>query len=306
MADSRIRSTAGRMLLSACVTVALFAIIEGALALFSPGGWSQLYTGDPGYFWTLKADADLARVPHTERGASFSVQTNAQGLRDGPIPNDGPWVLALGCSTTFGWGVEAKQAWPELLEDRLGVPVVNAGVPGHSSHQGRTVAVELLDHRPTVVILGWGLRDGQGAPVMDKERKPAAWLGQTHLYRWLVGALPGKGSGGGLPPRVTVTDFRDNLALVAFQAQRRDVRVLVLDMTGRAEWPNHGRLLSELGLPLVVPELTDAEHFSEDPIHMNEAGNHALAAQLEGPVRGLLGGASTVVSQPPQPQQQTP
>jgi lysophospholipase L1-like esterase len=306
MAHSKFRSTAVRMLLSACVTVAIFAMVEGTLALFSTGGWSQLYTGDPGYFWTLRPGVELAEVPHLERETSFSVQTNAQGLRDGPLPVDGPWILALGCSTTFGWGVEAEQAWPELLEDRLGVPVVNAGVPGHSSHQGRTVATELLRHRPTVVILGWGLRDGQGAPVMDKERRPAAWMAQTHLYRWLVGVLPGKGGADGSPPRVSVADYRDNLALISFQAQRQDARVLILDMTRRADWPNHGRLLSELGLPLVVPQLTDADHFPEDPIHMNASGNETLAAQLEGPLRALLGGQTTAESQPLPPPVQTP
>ncbi|MGB0638777.1 MAG: SGNH/GDSL hydrolase family protein, partial [Myxococcota bacterium] len=197
------------------------------------------------------------------------------------------------------------QAWPALLEERLGIPVVNAGVPGHSSHQGRTVATELLRHRPTVVILGWGLRDGQGAPLMDKERRPAAWMAQTHLYRWLVGILPGQGSDGGLPPRVSVADFRDNLALIAFQAQRHDSRVLILDMTSRADWPNHGRLLSELGLPTVVPQLTDDHHFPEDPIHMNPVGNQALAEQLEQPVKALLVADSATDPAPLKPPVQT-
>lgn len=306
MANTTLRSTAVRMLLSAGVTIAVFAVLEGGLALVNPGGWSQLYTGDPGYFWTLQPDAELAEVPHIERNTSFSVHTNAEGLRDGPLPTEGPWILALGCSTTFGWGLEAEQAWPHLLEERLGVPVVNAGVPGHSSHQGRTVATELLRHRPTVVILGWGLRDGQGAPLMDKERRPAVWMAQTHLYRWLVGILPGQGNADAFPPRVSVADFRDNLALIAFQAQRHDSRVLVLDMTGRADWPNHGRLLTELGLPTVIPELTDADHFSEDPIHMNFTGNQSLAAQLEEPIKALLEDGSTGEQAPLTPPGQTP
>lgn len=64
---------------------------------------------------------------------SISIHVSSLGLRGPEIPVRKPAgeyrVLALGDSFTFGQGVEYDQAWPALVERRLGAPVrvVNAG-----------------------------------------------------------------------------------------------------------------------------------------------------------------------------------
>jgi hypothetical protein len=71
----------------------------------------------------------------TYRNAEFAIDiaVNAQGLRGPDIVSPKPAgtyrVVALGDSFTFGQGVQYEQAWPELVERRLGPPVevVNAG-----------------------------------------------------------------------------------------------------------------------------------------------------------------------------------
>ena len=98
-----------RMLLSAAVTVGVFGMIEVGLGFWG-GEWSELYRGSPHSYWELRPNLDLDEVPHLEEGTTFSVRTNDMGLRDGPTPTESPWVLALGCSTTFGWGVDAAFA----------------------------------------------------------------------------------------------------------------------------------------------------------------------------------------------------
>ena len=158
-----------RIFLSAAITAGTLGLAEWAL---SDNDWSALYAGDPGGMWWLKGDLDLPAVPHIEEGTHFAVKTNAIGLRDGLMPVASPWVLALGCSTTFGWGVEAEEAWPAVLEQELGVPVVNGGIPGHSTEQGLVIAPKLLVHKPDVVIFGWGLRDAQRTTVADADRGP--------------------------------------------------------------------------------------------------------------------------------------
>lgn len=73
----------------------------------------------------------------------------------------GPRVLALGDSMTFGYGVEAEESWPEVLEtllrkdDRPDVEVINAGVVAYAPDQQLDQLRELLPRvRPDVVVLG--------------------------------------------------------------------------------------------------------------------------------------------------------
>lgn len=68
-------------------------------------------------------------------------------------------VLALGDSLTFGEGVDFDQTWTRLLEQRLGVPVVNAGVPGFSTRQMTALLDEHLQRfSPRVVLVTFSPR----------------------------------------------------------------------------------------------------------------------------------------------------
>lgn len=70
--------------------------------------------------------------------------TNKDGLRD--IYNysyKNPGLIAIGDSYTFGHGVAAKDTWVEQLQERLGVNVINAGVPGYSVWQYKYVLRDL-------------------------------------------------------------------------------------------------------------------------------------------------------------------
>ncbi len=274
-----------RAIASACFTVGFFGVCEWALA---DKGWSGLYDGDAGYDWRLKPSLDLPQVSHVEMGSHFSVQTNEKGFRTAALPEAEPWILALGCSTTFGWGVEAEQAWPAILQSELGIPVFNAGVPGHSTVQGRRVADELLALHPTLAILGWGLRDAQKTIIPDVERKPAAFPRNTHLFKWLNQKLIVPAVNRGHTPRVSEDHFAQNLTAMIEMAESKGIKVLLLDMTGRSDTPGHGAVLSKMGRPVVVPQLSTAMVFDQDPIHLNIAGNRALAQLLVPPVTALI------------------
>ena len=282
------------------LTVGFFAAVEAVLTI-TDDDWSQLYSGDPGYDWRLKPNLDLQRVPHLEEGTSFSVQVNENGLRDGPMPSSEPWVLALGCSTTFGWGVNNEDVWTEVLEERLGMPVVNAGIPGHSTVQGMAWGKEWMAHSPSVVLLGWGLRDAQNTTVPDVARRPTPFPRNTRLYRKLAQAL--MTTPVGTLPRVGEARFETNMAEMISHANARGIKVLVLDMTARSDSPGHGRVLQRLGVPVFVPELSDADHFEHDPIHLNVAGHQKFAAQATDAVKALLGSPEGAQStEPARPQ----
>ena len=285
------------MILSAVVTVGVLGLVEVGLG-FAGTEWSKLYQGSPYSYWELRPNLNLGAVPHREEGTTFSVQTNDVGLRDGPLPTDAPWVLALGCSTTFGWGVDDSEAWPEVLESRLGVEVVNAGVPGHTTHQGLQFSPEWLNRRPSVVVFGWGLRDGSAAHRPDSEIQSPRFPQNTQIYRRLKGILPLPRRTPGENVRVGAVAFAENLRALVVLAEAQGIRVALLDMTTSRP---HSQALDEVGSVVVRPQLDPTHRFESDPIHFTVSGNRAIAEQLEGPIRSLL-----KEGEPPQPVQPGP
>jgi lysophospholipase L1-like esterase len=72
-----------------------------------------------------------------------------------------PAVVTLGDSTTFGYGVDVKETFTELLDDAMpGVDVINLSVPGYTSYQGYKVLLKQVDRlAPFAVVVSFGFND---------------------------------------------------------------------------------------------------------------------------------------------------
>ncbi len=97
-------------------------------------------------------------------GFDIRIVTNELGYRDTTLGSSklGLRVLALGDSVTFGWGVEAEEAYPQIVEEMLRkqlaalpVDVVNAGVWGYNTLQHLQALRQLdVSVQPDVILLG--------------------------------------------------------------------------------------------------------------------------------------------------------
>ncbi|HWM94416.1 MAG TPA: arylesterase [Thermoanaerobaculia bacterium] len=93
-----------------------------------------------------------------------------------PADESEPLVVFLGDSLTAGYGLEAEQAYPDLVEERLeekgiAVRTLNAGVSGDTTAGGLARLDWLLSQEPDVVVVGLGGNDGlRGLPVEQADR----------------------------------------------------------------------------------------------------------------------------------------
>ncbi|MCO4771908.1 MAG: hypothetical protein KDA24_17890 [Deltaproteobacteria bacterium] len=155
-----------------------FAALTLGMALLVIEGFCRLAerTSDVllGPFEIEEVPEVLGFEPHHEIGHLDLVTHANEGGYNGPFhpearAADTFRVAVLGDSFTFGWGVQASEAWPALLEARLdaelatsGVDaeVLNFGVPGYNTwlqllHWRRVVSA----YRPDAVLLGYYSND---------------------------------------------------------------------------------------------------------------------------------------------------
>jgi len=181
------------------------------------------YTCELGQNESIDWEARKQAVAPAYRGVTWEV--NEAGFRGPMIPAQKPpgtiRLLFLGSSITFGWGVAARDAFPEKVREGLeeafpGRPfeAINAGVPGYSSYQGlRCLEKKILPHyRPNLVVAEFGINDGTTAVgKADKDCGP-------RFSEKLVRALRESGWG-----RLVLAFFRPDVSKTAV-AERRQTR----------------------------------------------------------------------------------
>lgn len=78
---------------------------------------------------------------------------------DNTILKENSVILAFGDSLTYGYGVNSKFSYPEQMEKKTGLKVINAGKSGELSSEGLSRLPALLKNKPDLVILCHGGND---------------------------------------------------------------------------------------------------------------------------------------------------
>jgi len=176
-----------------------------------PGASPVRLVHDPQLGWRLPRNV---RVRHRTRHFDVTVALDGAGRRV-PLGEGGrggrPVAVFVGDSVTFGWGVEAEQAFPERWGALAGFDVRNLGVPGYGTDQAYlALLADGLPLGPQLVVYTYCHNDleettrevayGRAKPSLRWEAprllvSPASersrWLDRhSALYRTLRGRLP--------------------------------------------------------------------------------------------------------------------
>lgn len=168
-----------------------------------------------------------------------------------PPLDDDAVILAFGDSLTRGTGADGNESYPAVLERLSGRRVINAGIPGELTSEGRQRLPRLLDReRPDLLILCHGGND---------------------ILRGHDAAMAA-----------------DNLAAMVRMAQERGIEVLLVGVPERSlvfhdTADFYHRVAEEAGVPLeseAMAHIIGEPSLKSDQIHPNAAGYRYLARSV--------------------------
>ncbi len=173
-----------------------------------------------------------------------------------PPSASGPWV-AFGDSLTAGLGASQGHSYPELLSQRLNVPIRNLGRSGDTTASAMSRMDEALALHPRVVLLGLGGNDG--LQQMPREETFA------------------------------------NLAAMIDQFQAQGAFVVLLGIRSATVFDkNNGRFKSlarrkgALLIPNILSGLLGHPDLMSDEIHPNNAGYEIMAQRIADALQPLM------------------
>jgi lysophospholipase L1-like esterase len=251
----------------------------------------------------------------------FTINTHNH-LRSPPIPprKDRFRILAIGDSCTFGLGVNDDQSWPSQLDQLLAhngydADVINAGVPGYTSFQGkRFLETKGLSLSPDLIVACFGFNDQDcWASRSDREtardlalRRWQPALAHSQVYRSLRRVLPHaplrEQTDVRRRPRLSQPEFYATIHGIKRLCDQRRIRLVLVVWPAESQITNrragffgyHGitaYLCDHEDVPLV--NLADAFFNAEKPvyldhIHANPDGCRLAASAVLAAIEPLL------------------
>ena len=251
-------------IISLLFAVALLAMLEGATRLLTTESQLDsilaLLTRDPVLVWRNRPNLDT-------RFAGAEVVTNRMGFRIASKKSiesqGGLRIVCFGASPTFGWGVPYEATYAARLEALLTTSlapapcVINGGMIGYSSHQGKLLIRNSLRRlRPDLITVSYVINDIDKYRFFSSNGKPDRSLDPRNnlvvrvenllggsrfvslFQRTAHFALRRRNSIEGRPVevyrpqerRVPPDDYRSNLETIVDEARSRNVTVVLIKM----------------------------------------------------------------------------
>ena len=290
----------------------------------------SLYAFDRERIYRLRPNASILAPNFYTKDSYWQITIDVDGFRVTPkSPPSGRTVLFMGDSITFGFWNSDAHTYPAIAQHLLNavcpseqLQVVNAGVPGYDSLQGRTYLEKLLPRlTPDIVVLAFGMNDQhlKGMSRADVLRRfrwtsgPVQVCSHLALFRTARRIIAGRlGSDDGDESRVrqvSSADFRAHLSSMIADCTSQGARVILGDTLIVVKSPLYTRALEDLAaqhdLPQVnfrsavyaylrrEPKPQDLSAVMWEQFHPNGKGNQAIAIAVAQAVKRLVASPPT-------------
>lgn len=166
-----------------------------------------------------------------------------------PLPADAT-ILAFGDSLTEGYGVSRDQSYPAILQGMSGYSVINAGISGEITLNGKKRLPDVLaETQPDLVVLIEGGND---------------------ILR-----------------NLNLTETKNNLAAMIEMIEARDIQVVLIGVPEKNLFSNSAPFYQELADQYeiafdgsLIASLLRNPRYKSDPIHFNAAGYRKMAEEI--------------------------
>jgi hypothetical protein len=256
----------------------------------------------PLYGWGLRPSTELAsRIGARDVVYDVDADGNrARSVHAGP-DRGRPTLFVAGESIALGLGVPYEDSFGALLEERLGVQVVNLAAQGYGSDQAYLRAREVLPEyaHPLAVVTVFVPEQVIRAEAEDRARlrvradgtltlvpPTPRWVREVRLRQLLQDLVPYHGD-------EPVEDIRAVVRASVALARGRDAFPLFvvtnfdcpcLDVDGRKPWLVR-TLFEEQGVPHVQVEIPRSMRIDATEWHPNAAGHKKYADAIEAALR---------------------
>ena len=168
----------------------------------------------------------------------------------GPQKSDFQTIICFGDSLTFGTGAGKGMDYPSQLSRRIGIPVLNAGVPGDTTARAlRRLERDVLSKNPSLVLITLG-----GNDLKNGLSKDAAFRNLTKIV-------------------VSIQNSGAKVIIGGIKFPFRD----------RGFGRGYQELADETGA-ILIPDIFEGimgnSKLMSDPIHPNDAGYEIIAQRF--------------------------
>jgi len=205
MQKTKIKKIFINILLLIGIIILFIVFSEIVLRIFNIGGVAPKNSGNLLQFIKEVDNPELGfeLIPDKKgylRGVK--VEINPEGLRDHYYslkkPKNTFRICVIGDSVAFGFGVEANESFPKILEEKLNektrAEVINFAVPAYNGVQEFTILKDkVLDYDPDLIIIAHFLNDPDGVWNLFETSAPISptiktfFSENSYLYNFVRG-----------------------------------------------------------------------------------------------------------------------